>query len=80
MVWCRAGLRSENLSVYNDFFTSHEPSKTSETRMHYTMCCGVVHYFSSNLAIILYSSLIFSNSMFAPPTLDDCFSDATPLI
>jgi hypothetical protein len=21
------------------FFTSHEPSKTSETRMHYTMCC-----------------------------------------
>ena len=26
------------------FFTSFEPSKTSETRMHYTHCCGVVIY------------------------------------
>ncbi len=39
MVWCRAGLRGENLSVYTDFFTSHKRLQTSETRMHYTMCC-----------------------------------------
>ncbi|MFW5804726.1 MAG: hypothetical protein ACOCWG_05805, partial [bacterium] len=23
------------------FFTSHKPSKTTETRMHYTMCWGL---------------------------------------
>jgi hypothetical protein len=38
MVWCRAGIRSENLSVYTDFFTSYIPLQTAETRMQYTMC------------------------------------------
>ena len=27
------------------FFTRHKPSKTDETRMHYTMCCAFVHYY-----------------------------------
>ena len=44
MVWCRAGFRSDLLSVYTDLFTSHKPSKTTETRMHYTMCaCCTTH-------------------------------------
>jgi hypothetical protein len=28
------------LQATTTLFTSHRPSKTSETRMHYTMCCG----------------------------------------
>jgi hypothetical protein len=35
MVWCRAGLRGDFLSVYTDFI--YEP-QTLETRMQYTMC------------------------------------------
>ena len=38
MVWCRAGFRGDYLSVYTDLFPSHKRSKTTKTRMHYTMC------------------------------------------
>jgi len=37
-VWCRAGLRGENYQVTRAFYMSRRPSKTSETRMQYTMC------------------------------------------
>jgi hypothetical protein len=38
------------------FFTSHKPSKTPETRMHYTMCylLGFIHFHSfmfANLSV-----------------------------
>ena len=53
MVWCRAGLRGDFLSVYTDFFTSNEPSKTTETRMHYTMCYAAYIILSYSLVLNL---------------------------
>ncbi len=38
MVWCRAGIRRNFLSVYTIFFTSRKRSQTSETRMRDTKC------------------------------------------
>jgi hypothetical protein len=40
-VWCRAGLRGENLTSNTGIFTSHKRPKTAETRMHYTHCYAV---------------------------------------
>ncbi len=39
MVWGRAELRSDFLSVYTYFFSSHKRSHIAKTRMHYTICC-----------------------------------------
>jgi len=55
MVCCRAGLRSDKLSGYTDFFTSHEPLQTNETRMQYTMLAVGVFYHPINKFICLPS-------------------------
>ena len=37
-IWHVAGLNMFTYQGTPTYFTSHKPSKTAETRMHYTMC------------------------------------------
>ncbi len=56
------------------FFTSHKPSKTSETRMHYTMCYQLAFITIFIIFKFLYSITYSCGSSAKIPKQNSCLS------